>query len=214
MSGATAESDGSSSSATSTESTGSGPQTDSSSGSSVGESTESGSSTTTGATCEPSASDIEGPFYRPGIPIGSDLDIHGDLGEPLLLSGRVLDENCQPIDGAIVEIWHATPVLPDAEPGDVNATYDDSRMYRYYGQVATDSEGQYDFTTLRPGWYLNGGSYRPAHVHVKIWVEDEERLTTQLYFEGDPFNDDDPWYNEDMELSPDMAGSASFDFVV
>jgi protocatechuate 3,4-dioxygenase beta subunit len=180
-----------------------GAQTDGSTGSSTGSSA-----------CEPSPGDIEGPFYRPGIPVGSDLDIHGDDGVPLLLEGRVMDGDCAPIENAVVEIWHATPVAPAGEPGDLDATYDDTPQYRYYGQVATDGQGRYAFTTLRPGWYLNGETYRPAHVHVKVWVGGVERLTSQLYFVGDPFNAGDPWFNPVMALDPDGTGLATIDFVV
>lgn len=172
------------------------------------------SSDASGSACEPTPADIEGPFYRPEIPIGGDLDVHGDSGIPLRIEGRVLDTSCSAIAGAIVEIWHATPVAPDGEPGDVNATYDSSAEYRYYGQVATDADGSYAFETLRPGWYLNGENYRPAHVHLKVWVDGVERLTTQLYFVGDPFNDGDPWFNSEMALDPDDKGLAQLDIVV
>lgn len=178
------------------------------------ESSGGGSSSTGEAVCEPTPEDIEGPFYRPGIPIGGNLDVHGDPGEPLIIEGRVFDEACQPLANAVVEIWHATPVLPNGEPGDVDASYDASAEYRYYGQVATDARGAYSFTTLRPGWYLNGADYRPAHVHLKVWVGGVERLTTQLYFVGDPFNDGDPWFNPVMALDPNGNGRASLDIVV
>ena len=164
--------------------------------------------------CGPTASDIEGPFYRPDIPIGGNLDVHGDDGLPLVLSGRVVDTACAPIEGAVVEIWHATPVAPGGEPGDVEAVYDASEAYRYYGQVATDADGRYEFTTLRPGWYLNGSAYRPAHIHVKVWVGDQEQLTTQLYFTGDPFNETDPWYNPELALDPDDRGNFELDLTV
>jgi len=166
------------------------------------------------AVCEPSPEDIEGPFYRPGIPVGGDLDVHDDVGVALRIEGTVRSEGCVPIANAVVEIWHATPVAPDGEPGDDDATYDSTDAYRYYGQVATDARGRYAFNTLRPGWYLNGPQYRPAHVHVKVWVRGAERLTSQLYFEGDPFNAGDAWFNPVMALDPDEAGLANIDFVV
>src|SRR5262245_21108402 len=118
-----------------------------------------GSSETGEVLCEPSPPSIEGPFYRPGIPIRSDLDIYGDEGLPVLMSGRVLDSSCQPVANAVVEIWHAAPIPPDTEPEAFDATYDNTREYRYYGQVATDADGRYEFQTLRPGWYLNGAQY-------------------------------------------------------
>lgn len=182
---------------------------------SSGDSSESSGETSTGpGVCETTPSDIEGPFYRPGIPIGGDLDVHGDNGVILQLDGRVLGEDCQPIANAIVEIWHATPVAPGGEAGDVQATYDNTDEYRYYGQVATDASGAFAFTTLRPGWYLNGADYRPAHIHLKVWVRGVDRLTTQLYFVGDPFNEADNWFNPEMALDPDRAGQASLDIIV
>ena len=206
------ESEGSSSTAATTSGTEESSTTSGSS--SEGSDGSSSASDESGAVCEPTPQDIEGPFYRPGIPIGSNLDVHGDAGLPLLLEGRVLDTQCQPIAGAIVEIWHATPLAPDGEPGDVNATYDVSEEYRYYGQVATRADGGYAFQTLRPGWYLNGPEYRPAHVHLKVWVDDAERLTTQLYFVGDPFNKGDAWFNPDMALDPDDKGFVQLDITV
>jgi protocatechuate 3,4-dioxygenase beta subunit len=177
-----------------------------------------GGTTTGGSTgelaCEPSPPDIEGPFYRPNIPVGGELDLHGDAGVPLILSGVVIGTDCAPVEGAVVELWHATPVLPAGAPGDVDAAYDDTELYRYYGQVATDSEGRYSFTTLKPGWYLNGPKYRPAHLHLKLWVGGEARLTTQVYFAGDPFNEGDNWYNPEMEVAPDADGQATLDLTV
>jgi protocatechuate 3,4-dioxygenase beta subunit len=184
------------------------------SGSTDGTGASSESESTGNAVCEPTAEDIEGPYYRPNIPVGGDLDTHGDAGVPLVLSGRVRSEACAPLMGAVVELWHASPRAPGGEPGDDNATYDDTAAYRYYGQVATDAEGRFTFTTLMPGWYLNGNAYRPAHLHVKVWVRDEERLTTQLYFEGDPFNEDDTWFNPDLALSPNASGEAEIELVV
>ncbi len=164
--------------------------------------------------CEPTDADIEGPFYREGIPIGGNLDIHGDDGVPLILQGRVRDASCAPLAGAVVEIWHATPVAPGGRAGDVEASYDDTKQYRYYGQVAADVDGQFEFTTLRPGWYLNGAQYRPAHVHLKVWVRGVERLTTQLYFVGDPFNAADPWFNAELALDPAPDGTVALELVV
>lgn len=182
-------------------------------GGSTGSAGGTGGTTGGGDLCEATTPDIEGPFYRPGIPVGGELDVHGDEGIALQLQGRVLGGDCEPIAGAIVELWHASPVAPEGQPGDEDATYDVD-TYAYYGQVATDADGAYAFRTLKPGWYLNGAEYRPAHLHIKIWIATEERLTTQLYFAGDPFNADDPWYDATRELDPDAGGRATIDFVV
>jgi protocatechuate 3,4-dioxygenase beta subunit len=189
-------------------------------GSSAGDATtidtlDTGGSTETGEVlCEPSPPSIEGPFYRPGMPVRSDLDIYGDSGMPVRMSGRVLDSSCEPVANAVVEIWHAAPIPPDTEPETFDATYDNTDEYRYYGQVATDANGYYEFETLRPGWYLNGAQYRPAHIHVKIWTGEEERLTSQLYFVDDPFADIDPWFDPAMVLETNEAGEVEFDFAI
>ena len=206
------------SSSTAGESSSSAADTTDSSAASTGSSTSGDGSTDGGSTgvdlCEASPGSIEGPFYRPGIPIRSNLDLYGDLGIAVHLSGRVIDGDCLPVVGAIVELWHASPAAPDRVPGDTDASYDATLEYRYYGQVATDARGRYAFDTLRPGWYLNGAEYRPAHLHVKIWGDDEQRLTTQLYFEGDPFNDGDPWFDPTMVLALADDGSVERDFAI
>ena len=158
--------------------------------------------------CPETATDIEGPFYHGDAPVRNNLDLYGDKGTALTVSGRVLDTDCASIDSAVIEVWHA----------DQKGAYDDSKEYRYRGQMAADAKGQYEFHTLVPGRYLNNGTYRPAHIHIKIWVKGVEVLTTQLYFAGDPYNKVDPWYQEAMELqwTKDKKGRwvASFDFHV
>ena len=52
---------------------------------------------------------------------------------------------------------------------------------------ATDGDGNYSVHTKKPGWYLDGSAFRPSHIHAKVYVNGVERLTTQIYFEGDPY---------------------------
>ncbi|MCO4746754.1 MAG: dioxygenase [Proteobacteria bacterium] len=159
--------------------------------------------------CASTPTDIEGPFYVEGVPIRSDLDTWGDPGMKLTLSGTVADADCTPLANAVIEIWQA----------DDEGAYDnDSADMRYRGQQATDAEGRYAFTTIIPGRYLNGQQYRPAHIHVKIWVDGVERLTTQLYFDDDPFNEVDAWYDPERSMAindhGDGSGDCSYDFAV
>jgi protocatechuate 3,4-dioxygenase beta subunit len=137
------------------------------------------------------------------------------------LTGFVLDLDCNPVPDAVVEIWHAEPtaVPVDELTAADSVPYDNtSSEMRYRGQTATDATGQYSFHTKKPGWYLNGGTFRPMHIHVKVWVGGVERLTTQLYFEGDPYIEGDSWAGPDRELtvttSADGAESAIFHFTV
>ena len=70
----------------------------------------------------------------------------------------------------------------------------DNVGYVLRGKVMTDSQGRYEFTTVLPGFYLNGANYRPRHIHYKVSHPSGKPLTTQLYFEGDPnFGTDSFW---------------------
>jgi len=120
-------------------------------------------------------------------------------------------------------MWHASPTVALADalsPAD-SVDYDlGSSTFRYYGQFATGQRGEYSMSTKKPGWYLNGDAFRPSHIHVKIYVEGVERLTTQLYFEDDPFIAEDPWASVAPERvlvlksTPKGHLSSRFDFTV
>lgn len=140
--------------------------------------------------CAPTPNDVLGPFYLPDMPVRTELDVHGDEGTSLYLTGRILDEHCQPIrQGAVVEIWHADP----------DGAYDMEDLTRpYRATLPCDVHGAFAVHTLLPGHYLNGSNYRPAHLHIKIWVDGVEKLTTQLYFEGDPYFDVDPFWEPEL----------------
>jgi len=174
-------------------------------------------------TCILTSSDITGPYWRPSIPVRHDFDIYGHPGERLTLSGRVLAENCQPIPNAVMEMWHAYPI--DKSANELSAAdsveYDTrSADYRYYGQFATNEGGEYTLSTKKPGWYLNGQNFRPSHIHVRIYVNNTERLTTQLYFADDPYISSDPWASEAPDRILVLASSSTgvlmgqFDFTL
>ena len=155
--------------------------------------------------CVETPDNIEGPFYREGAPARDDLDLFGDIGTSLSLSGIVTGTDCVPIPAAVIEVWQANP----------EAVYDnDSEEMRYRGHVLTDADGRYSFHTLVPGRYLNGAEYRPAHIHVKVWVGGVERLTTQIYFEGDPYLESDLFVEEGLviPLVEDGAGGLAGEF--
>jgi protocatechuate 3,4-dioxygenase beta subunit len=84
--------------------------------------------------------------------------------------------------------------------------------------MATDADGNYSFTTLVPGHYLNGSTYRPAHIHAKLWVDGAEVITTQLYFRDDPYNSGDALIETSliMAFTTNPMGDwvAAFDFVL
>jgi protocatechuate 3,4-dioxygenase beta subunit len=156
--------------------------------------------------CEETTGDIEGPFYRADAPERADIVRAGDTGRALTLSGRVLaGDGCTPPPNAVVDVWQADPM----------GVYDNATdAMDYRARVVCDADGRWSLRTFEPGRYLNGAQYRPAHLHVKVWVDGVERLTTQLYFPGDPYNDVDPWYDPQREVLATGDGTATYDLVV
>lgn len=160
--------------------------------------------------CVPSADNIEGPFFKPGSPHRVDLTGGDGRGEALVVEGSVLDVGCHPIAGARLEVWQA----------DHAGAYDNEGN-RFRATLALAENGRYRFDTIVPGRYLNGRQYRPAHIHVKAHAPGYRSLTTQLYFEGDPFNAVDPFIDPSLIMSmryesvgDKRAATCRFDFVL
>lgn len=140
---------------------------------------------------------ILGPFY----PINQTPDPSGDLtqgpsgraeGQILDLSGRVLMLDGSPVVGASVEIWQANRHGRYNHPGDANAAPLDPN-FNGFGATTTDAQGRYRFTTIQPTAYpTSPTTWRPAHIHFAVTTA-KERLVTQMYFEGDPYNATDPF---------------------
>lgn len=114
--------------------------------------------------------DAEGPFYKADAPTRSVIETEGI---PLLIEGKVLTGgDCEkPVAHATLDVWHC----------DNHGDYD-MQGYKGRGQIKTDAQGNYSFTTIFPPPYGN----RPRHIHFKIRAEGKPELTTQLYFQGDP----------------------------
>jgi len=158
--------------------------------------------------CGPATADnIEGPFYKQGAPSRSVLAAKDDRGTRFALSGVVMSTACEPIAKAEVDVWHA----------DATGGYDNDG-YKFRGTMLTDDHGRYDLRTIIPGRYLNGSTYRPAHIHVKVRASKREELTTQLYFDGDPYNAKDPFIVESLimkhKANKQGVRLARFDFVL
>ena len=166
---------------------------------------------TTGV-CIPTSSDILGPYYRANAPFRSDLTIAGDPGTILNYKGVVMDEACDPLGGAIVDVWQAN----------AGAVYDGSSAnFNYRGRFQTGTDGAYAFRAVKPGWYLNGAQYRPAHIHFRVTKPGYTELITQLYFQGDPYIANDPWASDpdaSLRIVPvnvvNNEDTANFDIVL
>jgi len=135
----------------------------------------------------PTTTDILGPFYRPGAPMRSDIIPPDSKGIPMNLSGTIFKEDGKtPLNNVLVEIWQC----------DENEQYDNtSDGYLFRGAIKTSKNGKYAFKTIVPVPYKadpnNEESWRPAHIHMRVSVAEQQDLITQIYFKGDKYNDTD-----------------------
>ena len=176
---------------------------------------------------------IEGPFYVPDAPeagAGAALPMRdGEKGTPLLFEGQVRGLDGTALPGAKVEIWHA-----DAD-GFYSQFAPGIPQWNLRGSYTAGADGRFAIRTIQPapyqiptdgscgkliaaaGWH----AWRPAHLHLMIAADGYLPITTQLYFPGDPHNDDDVASAVKpelmLELTPAADGNGwqtSYDFVL
>lgn len=145
----------------------------------------------------------EGPFYTPRTPRRADLREPSASGVPLVFHGLVVDTDCQPVAGAVVDVWHC----------DEDGAYDNTG-YRYRGHQFTDAAGGFLVQTIRPALYAG----RTAHIHVKVQGPRTPLLTTQVYFPDiAQANARDGIYRDDLllQLTRSATGwTGRYDFVL
>ena len=158
---------------------------------------------------------------RPGVPLNLTMVVVG------------ADASCAPVQGAIVDIWHADAT---GKYSDIASEGTSGKKY-LRGLQATDANGAANFTTIFPGWY----SGRAVHIHFKVRVFSASSTTfefnSQLFFNpattneiyatsayssrGTPnvANSADNIYGSDgakllVQLSPNASGGYDGTFVV
>ena len=164
-------------------------------------------------------SEVTGPVYGHGKVLPADADLtrqHKDapLGERIIVSGRVLDDDGRPIPHTLVEIWQANAAgryihARDQHPAPLDANFTGA------GRAVTDAEGRYRFVTIKPGaypWLNHPNAWRPAHIHFSVFgASFVTRLVTQMYFPGDPLFPFDPIYNSIPDAKARERMIARFD---
>jgi catechol 1,2-dioxygenase len=177
-------------------------------------------------------SNVEGPFYVPDSQLLERPYVlpqrDGEPGERLVFTGTVCSTNGSPLAGAMVDVWQASAA---GEYSNFHPTVPEGNLR---GRLATDAGGRFEFETIVPPSYgipdagataqlleaLGRHLIRPGHIHFKVSHPSCRSLTTQIYFEGDPFIDSDVVgaVKDSLVIGLTRSGEAetrcSYDFVL
>jgi protocatechuate 3,4-dioxygenase beta subunit len=141
-------------------------------------------------------SQTEGPYF-----LDTELDrsdIRSDPTDGSVCEGARLDleflvsrldpQRCEPLPGALVDVWQCDAAGVYSGVEDINDRFDTTGKRFLRGHQVTDGQGVARFTTIYPGWYRG----RTVHIHFKIRTNpggaEGHEFTSQLYFD-DAFTD-------------------------
>ena len=132
------------------------------------------------------------------LPHDTDLTAHGNgepLGEKIVVTGCVTDEDGRPVRNSLLEVWQCNSAGRYWHARDQHQAPLDPNFYGF-GKMLTDDNGRYRFVTIKPGpypWGNHDKAWRPAHIHFSLFGNVyAQRLVTQMYFPSDPLFAYDP----------------------
>jgi protocatechuate 3,4-dioxygenase alpha subunit len=137
-----------------------------------------------------------GPFLAIGLP-WPDGPFVVPPGTPgaIVIGGQVLDGNGTPVPDALVETWQADPDSRFDHPDDPRgAAAPAVAGFRGFGRSATDLDGNYQISTLRPGALpCPDGRIEAPHLDVSVFARGLlDRVVTRIYFPAEKANAADP----------------------
>lgn len=133
----------------------------------------------------------EGPCYM-GVNEREDIS-EGESGLPMQLCMQLVDEDCNPLAGYLIEVWHCDTggiYSGDTDDEDVDdtsswagsfCTDNDSAALQstwFRGEQTTDSSGRVNFKSCFPGWY----SGRTIHIHFRVRNGGGDYVVSQFCF--------------------------------
>jgi protocatechuate 3,4-dioxygenase beta subunit len=146
-------------------------------------------------------SSVLGPFHiegAPELPNGGDL-WRGQVGEPLVVTGRVTDEMGTPLKGTVLALWQNS--------GNGLYAQQDPKQpaTNYHARLKVADDGTFAFSTVRPVSYtvpddgpagdmlraLGREAWRPGHLHMIVHAPGRKPLITEFFPEDDKHLDSD-----------------------
>lgn len=133
--------------------------------------------TSAAISCALLASTTEGPCTTTSSEERVDVSEDWD-GLPVRLVLKLIDEDCTPLTGATVKIWHTnfegsySGQTPNNNMCLSDQDYSAQAFFR--GAQVSDDDGIVTFDTCFPGWY----SGRAVHIHLQV----DGGVVTQIFF--------------------------------
>lgn len=145
-----------------------------------------------------SESTVLGPFHvadAPELPMGADICLD-QKGDPMLVRGRILDTDGNPIGGAKIDVWQANDEgFYDVQQKGIQPDFNLRGVFR------TGPDGTYHFKGVKPKFYpipddgpvgqmlarLGRHPFRPAHLHYILEADGFETLVTHIFDPDDPY---------------------------
>ena len=141
-----------------------------------------------------------GPFFKIGLAwlYREDLADANVPGERIEITGRVFDADGQPVPDAVLELWQANSHGKYAHPEDEQDKALDAG-FSGFGRIATDDQGRFRFTTIKPGQVpapetsgKAAAAWAPLqapHINVSVCTRGLlRRLVTRIYFPDEAAN--------------------------
>ena len=177
-----------------------------------------------------SESTVLGPFHvddAPELPMGADICLD-QKGEPMLVRGRILDTQGNPINAAKIDVWQANDEgFYDVQQKGLQPDFNLRGVFR------TGPDGSYHFKGVKPKFYpipddgpvgrmlasLGRHPYRPAHLHYILEADGFETLVTHIFDPDDPYIHSDAVFGVKESLlarferveDPERIRAAGFD---
>ncbi|MEL6690373.1 MAG: dioxygenase [Pseudomonadota bacterium] len=165
-----------------------------------------------------SESTVLGPFHIPDVPelpMGANICLDGK-GHPMLIKGRILGTDGQPIAGAKIDVWQTNDDgFYDVQQKGIQPDFNLRGVFR------TGDDGSYYFWGAKPRFYpipddgpvgkllgaLGRHPFRPAHLHYILEAEGFETLVTHI------FDPDDDYIDTDAVFGVKESLLAKFDLI-
>lgn len=116
--------------------------------------------------CATSPEETAGPFpIKTPAQLVRENIIGNRIGVPLMITLNIQDvnNNCNPIEGSLVDIWHCDAQGNYSEyNGQLDGDFTSENFLR--GRQTTDANGNASYISIFPGWYPG----RTPHIHVEV----------------------------------------------